>query len=65
MLFEEPVDLDQFPAYLGIVGGEENMMDLGTMQGKVDDGEYRSMDAVEVSVIVSRVKREHGTMRPH
>lgn len=47
-LFGGPVNPEDFPDYLDIVGGEDNMMDLGTMQQKVDDGDYRNMDGFEV-----------------
>ena len=53
-MFEEPVRTSDFPEYLAIVGGEENMMDLGTMQSKVDEGEYRSIDDIEVSCRYTR-----------
>jgi hypothetical protein len=43
------VDLEAYPDYLGIVGGEDKMMDLGTIQGKIDNEEYRSMDEFQVS----------------
>jgi bromodomain-containing protein 7/9 len=43
------VDLEAYPDYLGIVGGEDKMMDLGTIQGKIDNEEYRSIDEFQVS----------------
>lgn len=43
------VDLEAFPDYLDVVGGEDNMMDMGTMQAKVDRDEYRNIDQIEVS----------------
>ncbi|WWC66341.1 uncharacterized protein I206_100242 [Kwoniella pini CBS 10737] len=46
-LFEEPVDLEAFPDYLAVIGGEEKMMDMGTMQKKIDNGEYNSIDQIE------------------
>ncbi|WWC58650.1 uncharacterized protein I303_101194 [Kwoniella dejecticola CBS 10117] len=46
-LFEEPVDLDAFPDYLDVIGGEDKMMDMGTMQKKLDNGEYSSIEEVE------------------
>ena len=46
---DHPVDLEAYPDYLGIVGGEDKMMDLGTIQGKIDNEEYRSMDEFQVS----------------
>lgn len=42
------VDLEAYPDYLGIVGGEDKLMDLGTIQGKIDNEEYRSMDEFQV-----------------
>jgi len=42
------VDLEAYPDYLGIVGGEDKMMDLGTIQGKIDNEEYRSIDEFQV-----------------
>ncbi|TXT10785.1 hypothetical protein VHUM_02290 [Vanrija humicola] len=45
--FLEPVNLDDYPDYLEVVGGEDKMMDLQTMQTKVDENEYRSMDELE------------------
>ena len=45
----QAVDLEAYPDYLGIVGGEDKMMDLGTMQTKIDNEEYRSMDEFQVS----------------
>ncbi|WVF70522.1 hypothetical protein IAT40_005312 [Kwoniella sp. CBS 6097] len=49
-LFEEPVDLEAFPDYLGVIGGEANMMDMGTMQSKVDNGEYTSIEQIEADL---------------
>ncbi|WRT64215.1 uncharacterized protein IL334_001144 [Kwoniella shivajii] len=46
-LFEEPVDLEAFPDYLNVIGGEDKMMDMGTMQNKVNNGEYTTLDQVE------------------
>lgn len=46
--FLEPVETEHYPDYLDIIGGEDKMMDLGTMQQKVDDGEYSGMDELEV-----------------
>lgn len=46
--FLEPVDTEHYPDYLDIIGGADKMMDLGTMQQKVDDGSYRDMDELEV-----------------
>jgi bromodomain-containing protein 7/9 len=43
------VDLEAYPDYLEIVGGEDKMMDLGTIQGKIDNEEYRSIDEFQVS----------------
>ena len=43
------VDLEAYPDYLGIVGGEDKMMDLGTIQGKIDNEEYRSIEEFQVS----------------
>ena len=43
------MDLEAYPDYLCIVGGEDKMMDLGTIQGKIDNEEYRSMDEFQVS----------------
>jgi hypothetical protein len=45
------VDLEAYPDYLGIVGGEDKMMDLGTIQTKIDNEEYRSIDEFQVSYI--------------
>lgn len=42
------VDLEAYPDYLEIVGGEDKMMDLGTIQGKIDNEEYRSIDEFQV-----------------
>jgi bromodomain-containing protein 7/9 len=42
--------VEDFPGYLEIVGGEDKMMDLGTMQLKVDSGEYRSVDEIEADL---------------
>ena len=44
------VNIDDFPSYLKAVGGEDQMMDIGTMQSKIDLGEYKSMDEIEASV---------------
>jgi bromodomain-containing protein 7/9 len=44
-----------YPDYLGIVGGEDKMMDLGTMQNKLDTGEYRGIEAFEVGLSGWRV----------
>ncbi|KAK8865985.1 hypothetical protein IAR55_001135 [Kwoniella newhampshirensis] len=49
-LFEEPVDLDAFPDYLNIIGGEDKMMDMGTMQSKIDNGEYQNLDQIEADL---------------
>ncbi|WVR05948.1 hypothetical protein IAU60_002975 [Kwoniella sp. DSM 27419] len=49
-LFEEPVDLEVFPDYLAVIGGEDKMMDMGTMQSKVDNGEYRSIEQIEADL---------------
>jgi len=50
------VNVEEFPNYLQIIGGEENMMDISTMQRKNDDGEYSSMDEVKVrGILNSRV----------
>ncbi|WWD17817.1 hypothetical protein CI109_102260 [Kwoniella shandongensis] len=49
-LFEEPVDLDAFPDYLSVIGGEDKMMDMGTMQSKIDTGEYRNIDQIEADL---------------
>ncbi|OCF41809.1 hypothetical protein I317_04415 [Kwoniella heveanensis CBS 569] len=49
-LFEEPVDLEAFPEYLDAIGGEGNMMDMGTMQSKVDNGEYTSIEQIEADL---------------
>ncbi|KAK4689729.1 hypothetical protein P7C73_g378, partial [Tremellales sp. Uapishka_1] len=49
-LFQQPVELDDYPDYLDIIGGEDNMMDLGTMQTKLDDGRYRSMEELEADL---------------
>lgn len=38
------VNLEDFPDYLGIVGGEDKMMDLGTMQSKIDNDDYDNFD---------------------
>ncbi|WOO82469.1 Bromodomain-containing protein 9 [Vanrija pseudolonga] len=45
--FLEPVNLEDYPDYLEVVGGADKMMDLQTMQTKVDENEYRSMDELE------------------
>lgn len=44
------MQVEDFPGYLEIVGGEDKMMDLGTMQLKVDSGEYRSVDEIEADL---------------
>ncbi|OCF55388.1 hypothetical protein L486_06871 [Kwoniella mangroviensis CBS 10435] len=49
-LFEEPVDLEAFPDYLDVIGGEDKMMDMGTMQRKVDSGEYTSVEQLEADL---------------
>lgn len=49
-LFEEPVDLEAFPDYLDVIGGEDNMMDMGTMQAKVDRNEYRNIEQIEADL---------------
>lgn len=46
--FLEPVDTSEYPDYLERIGGADKMMDLGTMQSKVDEGEYRNIDELEV-----------------
>ncbi|ORY32317.1 hypothetical protein BCR39DRAFT_464762 [Naematelia encephala] len=46
-LFDEPVNPDNFPGYLEAVGGEDKMMDLGTMQSKIDDGLYKTIDELQ------------------
>lgn len=43
------MQVSEYPGYLEIIGGEDRLMDLGTMQVKVTSGEYRSMDDMEVS----------------
>lgn len=42
------VDLEAYPDYLKTVGGEDKMMDLGTMQNKVDNEEYPSFAEFQV-----------------
>lgn len=49
---ENIVDLEAFPDYLDVIGGEDNMMDMGTMQAKVDRNEYRNIDQIEVSTLL-------------
>ncbi|TYJ52835.1 hypothetical protein B9479_006558 [Cryptococcus floricola] len=49
-LFEEPVDTQAYPDYLERIGGEDKAMDMGTMQAKVDNNEYRSLDQVEADL---------------
>ncbi|WVW82381.1 hypothetical protein I302_104388 [Kwoniella bestiolae CBS 10118] len=49
-LFEDPVDLEAFPDYLDVIGGEDKMMDMGTMQRKVDSGEYTSVGQMEADL---------------
>ncbi|WVN85477.1 uncharacterized protein L203_100623 [Cryptococcus depauperatus CBS 7841] len=46
-LFEDPVDLEAFPNYLEVIGGEDKMMDISTMQAKFDHNEYSSVDHIE------------------
>jgi len=48
-LFFDPVSLEEYPNYFEVIGGEDEAMDLGTMEGKVDRGEYRDMAEFEVS----------------
>jgi hypothetical protein len=48
-LFFDPVSLEEYPNYFEVIGGEDQAMDLGTMEGKVDRGEYRDMAEFEVS----------------
>ncbi|BEJ16751.1 hypothetical protein CspHIS471_0601520 [Cutaneotrichosporon sp. HIS471] len=45
--FLEPVDADEYPGYIDTIGGPDNAMDLGTMQKKIDDGEYNSIGELE------------------
>ena len=47
-LMETEVNLDDLPDYLDIVGGEDKMMDMGTMQSKFENGKYRNLDQLEV-----------------
>ncbi|RXK42486.1 hypothetical protein M231_00040 [Tremella mesenterica] len=49
-LFSLPVNLDIYTDYLDIVGGEDQIMDLGTMQMKVDEGEYTTMESFEADL---------------
>lgn len=49
---EHIVDLEAFPDYLDVIGGEDNMMDMGTMQAKVDRNEYRNIEQIEVSTLL-------------
>jgi bromodomain-containing protein 7/9 len=48
-LFLDPVDEQEFPGYLDMIGGSENAMDLATMEEKIDAGRYKTMDQFEVS----------------
>ncbi|GMK58290.1 hypothetical protein CspeluHIS016_0503220 [Cutaneotrichosporon spelunceum] len=45
--FLEPVDADDYPGYMETIGGPDNAMDLGTMQKKIDYGEYNNIDELE------------------
>lgn len=44
------MDLEAYPDYLKTVGGEDKMMDLGTMQNKVDNEEYPSFVEFQVRI---------------
>jgi hypothetical protein len=44
------VHVDDLPNYLEMIGGEDKMMDLATMQTKVDTGEYKSVDQLETDL---------------
>ena len=58
------MSLEEYPNYFEVIGGEEEAMDLGTMEGKVDRGEYRDMAEFEVSREVgfdSCGRREYGS----
>jgi hypothetical protein len=39
---------EDYPGYFAAIGGQDKAMDLGTMESKVDDGMYRSLDDFEV-----------------
>lgn len=43
------VNPDDYPGYLEAVGGEDKMMDFQTMQGRLDNREYRDFDQISVS----------------
>ncbi|CAK9779488.1 hypothetical protein CC85DRAFT_287345 [Cutaneotrichosporon oleaginosum] len=45
--FLEPVDVDEYPGYIETIGGPDNAMDLGTMQRKIDSGEYHGIEELE------------------
>ncbi|KAJ9099188.1 hypothetical protein QFC21_004068 [Naganishia friedmannii] len=49
-LFLDPVDEEEFPGYLDMIGGRENAMDLATMEDKIDAGRYKTMDQFETDV---------------
>ncbi|KAJ9116460.1 hypothetical protein QFC22_004902 [Naganishia vaughanmartiniae] len=49
-LFLDPVDEQEFPGYLDMIGGSENAMDLATMEEKIDAGRYKTMDQFEADV---------------
>ncbi|ORX35995.1 hypothetical protein BD324DRAFT_656992 [Kockovaella imperatae] len=42
--FFEPVEVESLPDYLETIGGEDKMMDLGTMQSKADNGDYTDFE---------------------
>lgn len=47
-LFLEPVDEEEFPGYLDMIGGRDNAMDLATMNDKLEAGRYRTVEQFEV-----------------
>ncbi|GHJ90384.1 hypothetical protein NliqN6_6786 [Naganishia liquefaciens] len=49
-LFLEPVDQEEFPGYLDMIGGPDNAMDLATMNEKLEAGRYRTVDQFESDI---------------
>ncbi len=49
-LFLDPVSEEDYPGYWQAIGGQDKAMDLGTMERKVDDREYKSLEDFEVSI---------------
>lgn len=56
------MDADEYPGYFETIGGPDKAMDLGTMQRKIDEGEYNGIEELEVSCLV-RNPNSHADRR--